>query len=89
MLLIAVPGMFFLVMVVLSSMTLVVGAPSGCWRGGVLAFAVGRLTPIPTPVPLWSVWAVLTASALTGIGFGLCPASRAARRDPVDALRYE
>ncbi len=71
-----------------STLTLVGGAV-GMLMGGVLAFAISRLTPIPANVPLWSVVAALAASALTGIGFGLYPASRAARLDPVEALRYE
>ncbi len=71
-----------------STLTLVGGAV-GMLGGGLLAFAVSRLTPIPAHVPLWSVLAALAASALTGIGFGLYPATRAARLDPVEALRYE
>ena len=71
-----------------STLTLV-GGVIGMLAGGVLAFAVSRLTPIPAHVPLWSVLAALAASALTGIGFGLYPANKAARLDPVEALRYE
>ena len=71
-----------------STLTLVGGA-AGMLVGGVLAFAVSRLTPIPAHVPLWSIVAALGASALTGVGFGLYPANKAARLDPVEALRYE
>jgi putative ABC transport system permease protein len=44
---------------------------------------------IPASTPLSSVLASLGVSALTGVGFGLLPAMRASRLDPVAALRYE
>jgi putative ABC transport system permease protein len=71
-----------------STLTLVGGAV-GMLAGGLLALLVAAVTPIPANVPLWSIVAALGASALTGIGFGLYPASRAARLDPIEALRYE
>ncbi len=71
-----------------ATLTLVGGA-AGMIAGGGIAWLVSVVTPIPAYVPAWSIAAALGASALTGVGFGLYPANRAARLDPVDALRYE
>lgn len=65
------------------------GGMAGLALGALIAFAVNGLTPIPASIPLWSVAAALLASIVTGVFFGLYPANRAARLDPVEALRYE
>ncbi|WP_420634081.1 ABC transporter permease [Candidatus Palauibacter sp.] len=67
----------------------VVGGATGMLIGGALVWTVNQWTPLPAVVPMWSIVAALGASALTGVGFGLYPASRAAGLDPIDALRYE
>lgn len=72
------------------SMTVtVIGGAIGMLIGGGGAMLLALLTPLPASVPLWSIAAALGVSAFTGIGFGLYPANKAARLDPVDALRYE
>ncbi len=65
------------------------GGVVGMAMGGGVAFLVNRFTPIPATVPLWSVVVAILASVVTGIFFGLYPASRASRLDPVEALRFE
>ncbi|MFQ5680238.1 MAG: ABC transporter permease [Gemmatimonadota bacterium] len=67
----------------------VLGGGTGLALGGFLVYALNTWTPLPAEVPLWSIVAALVASAFTGIGFGLYPAARGARLDPVEALRYE
>jgi putative ABC transport system permease protein len=72
------------------SMTVtVIGGAIGMLLGGGGALLLALLTPLPASVPLWSIAAALGVSAITGIGFGLYPANKAARLDPVEALRYE
>jgi putative ABC transport system permease protein len=74
----------------IESMTVtVIGGLIGMAVGAAGAFLLAQVTPIPAAVPLWSVGAALIVSAVTGIGFGLYPANKASRMDPVEALRYE
>ena len=71
-----------------SSLTLL-GGTIGLAVGALLAWAIAKFTPIPAAVPLWSVVAALGMSAVTGVFFGMYPATKASRLDPVEALRYE
>jgi putative ABC transport system permease protein len=66
-----------------------VGCLVGMACGALLAAGIRRFTPVPASIPLLSVVAALLVSILTGVLFGLYPASRASRLDPVEALRYE
>ena len=66
-----------------------VGCLVGMALGAGVAWGVRSFTPIPASVPLLSVVAAVLASILTGVLFGLYPANKASRLDPVEALRYE
>lgn len=71
-----------------ATLTLVGGA-FGLAVGALLAGGVRKFTPIPAVIPLWSVVLALFASIITGVFFGLYPAHKASKLDPVEALRYE
>jgi putative ABC transport system permease protein len=53
------------------------------------AFGMAQLTPVPATVAWWSPVLAAGVSALVGIFFGVAPARRAGRLDPVVALRAE
>jgi len=66
-----------------------IGCLIGIALGALAAWGIRSFFPIPATVPLASVVAAVVASILTGVLFGLYPASKASRMDPVEALRYE
>ncbi len=66
-----------------------VGGVLGILLGSGLGLAVHFLTGFPVSLPLWSFALGIGFSATVGIVFGMYPAIRAARLDPIEALRYE
>jgi putative ABC transport system permease protein len=67
----------------------VFGGVVGTILGGAIALGISRLTPIPASIQFWSVVLGIVITALVGLFFGLYPANRAARLDPIEALRRE
>jgi putative ABC transport system permease protein len=65
------------------------GGVGGVALGTLLAFLVSRLAHFPVSIPPWSYAIGVGFSALVGLFFGLYPANKAARLDPIEALRYE
>jgi putative ABC transport system permease protein len=66
-----------------------IGAIIGLVVGTLVAFVIAHTTPVAASVPPLAVVAALGTSCITGVLFGMLPAAKAARLDPVAALRYE
>jgi putative ABC transport system permease protein len=66
------------------------GGILGLTLGWIVSRAAGLIFPsLPTAVPLWAAASGVLVSVGVGLFFGIWPAGRAARLDPVEALRYE
>ncbi|MBS1859629.1 MAG: ABC transporter permease, partial [Acidobacteria bacterium] len=66
------------------------GGIFGLALGWLISRAAGLVFPsLPTAVPFWAAASGVGVSVAVGLFFGIWPASRAARLDPVEALRYE
>ena len=65
------------------------GGIAGIIVGGILSFAIQRVAHINTIVSAMSVFVAFGVSVAVGLVFGIMPAKKAAKQDPIVCLRYE
>lgn len=74
----------------IEAMTLsAIGGIIGISIGYLISFIVRGATPLSTSTPLWAVMLGLSVSVSIGLFFGIYPAWKAAKLDPIESLRYE
>ena len=66
-----------------------IGGFAGLAVGEIASLLMNKYSPLPAYVPLWAIAVGIGISAGVGIIFGLWPAWKAARLNPIDALRWE
>lgn len=76
----------FLIESIIISLT---GGLIGILLGELIASLASMLFHLPTSVPGWSITVSFIVCTLIGVGFGYFPARKAARMDPIEAIRYE
>ena len=76
----------FLIESILISLT---GGILGVLFGGLLTWGCNAIIGYPAVIPAWSVIVSFAVCVAIGVGFGYFPAQKAARLDPIEAIRYE
>jgi putative ABC transport system permease protein len=66
-----------------------VGGAGGIVLAWCISWLIASFTPLPSSFPLWAPAVALTLSTIIGVFFGIYPARRAGRLDPIEALRSE
>ena len=66
-----------------------IGGLIGLAIGELFSFLTNRYSPLPAYVPPWAIVIGIGISAAVGIVFGLWPAWKAAKLDPIESLRWE
>jgi putative ABC transport system permease protein len=72
-----------------SSLLSAMGGATGIAVAILIAQVVRAVTPIPISTPVFAILIALGLSTAVGLFFGIYPAMRAARLDPIEALRAE
>lgn len=66
-----------------------IGGVLGLILGEIASLLMNWLSPLPAYVPIWAIFVGMGVSGLVGVVFGLYPAWKAARLNPIDALSFE
>ena len=85
----ATPKDIMLLFLIEAILLTTIGGLIGVVLGFIFGKVVSLLTPLSASIPLWSVIVGLGFSSAVGLFFGIYPARKASKLNPVEALRYE